>query len=537
MPWVLGLSSAATLSFWGLLYWTWQRPFTHYDAVPLFFVVGSLVLLLLLGRQVPWPVWLWWGWGAASTLWSLAPGSSFQGSLWELGYVAAFAAGAAAAKMLWSYATLNAALLANQLFSAVSLASFGLSTFFSGSLHYVLGAQALVIIPPLLYAAFKSRWQLVASIALAVALYAALISGARAVYLPLLLLLPLAVLGLWRERVPLWRLGAVLGAVALLVWGFNAASQNPNLQSATNKLSLQAQTSSFSAQGAFTTRLQMWEQTWQMALKHPLGTGNASFREVLPAYILYPTVTFNSAHNYYLETLSTGGWPRFLLLLGLLLWLFLSRLRPHWPWVLSAAGLWATLAFDVTGYYPGVMMLAFGALGLLYALPQQHPPHPQRPLAWAMLTLATLMALWWFWPCQGNACVTQRYFAQRLQVETLLPKLPANQQQNLLQQTLKLNQSFWVYSALYRYAQTPQQQLQYAREISQRFPKQTPNSYLFWAKAALATGNRAEARQALQQGLSVFPPSLAVAGVPLDLNNLTQWFNEAAKLQQELDTP
>ena len=75
------------------LFWLWQQTFSHYDAMPLGLVglvLGSLVFLM---PQLPRILWAWWGLGLLSILWSLTPGNTLALGLWELAYLAAFAAG------------------------------------------------------------------------------------------------------------------------------------------------------------------------------------------------------------------------------------------------------------------------------------------------------------------------------------------------------------------------------------------------------------------------------------------------------------
>jgi len=344
-------------------FWLWQQTFSHYDAMPLGLVglvLGSLFLLL---PRVPRILWAWWGLGLLSILWSLTPGNTLALGLWELAYLAAFAAGG----WLVGFVGLNIVLLGYGLLTTLTLAWAGLVMYFSGSSHYVAGAQALVLIPLAMVWMFRSRWPLLSGILLTGALYLALLSGARAVYLPLTIIALLMVWRLWREGLALWHIGLALGVVVAAVMAIDAALPFSPFQNAWGlKASLTKQVQDVAAEGSIGSRLQMWEQTLNIALQHPLGTGNGSFRDTLAAYLQYPGILFSNAHNYYLETAATGGWLRLLLLLVILGWLLWQGWSSSaWPWALGAAGLWATLAFDVTGMYPAVMMLAFASLGAL----------------------------------------------------------------------------------------------------------------------------------------------------------------------------
>jgi O-antigen ligase len=306
----------------------------------------------------------------------------------------------------------------------------------------------------------------------------------------------------------------------------------------------QKQISDSQGGGSFSSRLQMWDQTLGMAVQYPLGTGNGSFKDVLPAFIKYPTVTFSSAHNYYVETAATGGWLRLIALLGLLYWAFRRGWSSNaWSTTLGVAGLWATLAFDITGYFPQLMMLAFAGLGVLVGQPDVKVP---KPAPWPILeiglrigALATMigMAVWWFAPCVGDRCAIDRHLGRSSDVlGALRSGLNPEAQNRLLQDAERLNpMSVWVWQARLQYAETPPERLKILREIGTRFPLQHPDQYLEWAKTAVRVGDKAEAIRVLRLGLERFPPNLHPAGVPLEkVNWYADWLSEAKKMLSEL---
>src|SRR5690606_13644161 len=100
------------------------------------YIVPAFILLILLGRRLSIPVWLWWCWGALTLVWSVAPGASHATILWEITYLAAFAAA------WWRPAVWFAAVyvIANGLADQLALSTFGLAQYMSGSVHYVAGA-------------------------------------------------------------------------------------------------------------------------------------------------------------------------------------------------------------------------------------------------------------------------------------------------------------------------------------------------------------------------------------------------------------
>jgi len=491
------------------LFWLWQQTFTHYDAVPLGLVGVVLGALILLMPRVPRILWAWWGLGLLSILWSLTPGNTLALGLWELAYLAAFAAGG----WLVGFVGLNVVLLGYGLLTTLTLAWAGLVMYFSGSSHYVAGAQSLVLIPLAMVWVFRSRWPLLSGILLAGALYLALLSGARAVYLPLTIITFLMVWRLWREGFAPWRIGLALGAVVAAVMAIDATLPFSPVQNALGlKASLTKQVQDVAAEGSVGSRLQMWGQTLNIALQHPLGTGNGSFRDTLAAFLQYPGILFSNAHNYYLETAATGGWLRLLLLLAILGWLLWQGWSSSaWPWALGAAGLWATLAFDVTGMYPAVMMLAFASLGALQnqAKAPLATSFSNKRIDWAIpvagLVLAAGLAFWWYWPCEQN-CAISRYLGFRSAVLTELEQVSVSKREELLRDAARLNpKSLWVYRTQLEYTQTPQEKIKLLQHIVEVFPLANPTYYLQLAELAVQLNRPKEAIQVLELGLSRFP--------------------------------
>ncbi len=525
----------ASLALFIALLWLWPGVYTHYDPPPLAWMAGVLAGLALLASGVPLGLWLWWGLGLLTLAWSLTPGNTLAVGLWELAYLAAFAAGRWAAAWVWWGLLLF--LLGYGLFTTLSLAWAGLVQFFSGSAHYVAGAQALLLVPIALWGLFRWPWRF-GPLAVA-AVYLALSSGARAVYLPLLCILALLLYRLWREGTSPAQLALWLGGVALLVWAIDAALPFHPVQTALlGKAAPEQQLQALAPEGSFGTRLAMWHQTLLMALEHPLGTGNGSFRDILPAYLRYPGVLYSSAHNYYLEQAATGGWLRLLVWLGLLGWMLWRGWKtPAWPWALGMGGLWATLAFDITGAYPAVMMLAFASLGMTYGQIQkiaagQTTPR-QRIASIAGTALAIGLAAWWYWPCTAD-CATDRHLGYRPEVLRLLREAPPQERQALLDKAAQRNpKSLWVWRARLEGA-TGQERLHLLREVTQRFPLVSPGYYLERARLAWALGFPEEAIATLEQGLAHFPPGFKVYQAANFFGALSpvyqEWEEEAPRL-------
>lgn len=509
------------LTLFTTLLWLWQQVFSHYDAAPLWLVglvLGASVILL---SKIPPILWAWWGLGLFSIFWSLTPANTLVLGLWELAYLAAFAAGG----WLLGFVVLNLVLLGYGLLTTLLLAWTGMVMYFSGSTHYVAGAQALVLIPLATQWMFRSRLPLLSGILLTGTLYLALMSGARAVYLPLAAISLLLAWRLWREGVAWWRIGTGLGAVAIAVIAIDTMLPFTPVQNALGmKATIAKQVQDLVPEGSFGSRLQMWQQTLNIALQEPLGTGNGSFRDVLAAYQQYPGVLFSSAHNYYLETAATGGWLRLLLLLGILGWiLWRGWNSPAWPWALGAAGLWATLAFDITGMYPAVMMLAFASLGAVYGQIQGSggsqngwiKPNLGLAVSLVGIGLAIGLTAWWYWPC-AHDCANGRHLGYRPEVLAEAAKLSGSEQAALLERAAQLNpKSLWVYRVKLQHAQTLAEQLAVLSQINRSFPFASPDYYWQQVQVALQLGRREEAIAALEAGLERFPPGFQPAGIPL----------------------
>lgn len=511
----------------------WQRVSLISMVPPLLFVAVSLVALALTFRRVPTLAWLWWLLGAASLLWSLTPGNSLVAVLWAIIYLAAMVLG----HWRFGFIVVNLALLYTNLEKALALNYFGLEKYVSGSVHYVMGAQALILVPLAFAAAVREKRPWVAAgafLVLVVASYGALISGARAVYVPLLVLaIVLPVRSLVAGVRPL-RVLTVLVLLAGGLWGLDTvipkggapsdiaagAAANPGGSPLGNalstKASVEAQAAGLSNYGGIRNRVRLWHQGAAIGLANPLGAGAGSFPTVVHSYQRYPMAWSNSAHNIFVETFAELGWLGFLLL-ALLVGVPLVRvwLTPRWPIALSLFAIWFTLMVDVTSSHAYLMALAFATLGATYAArpaaSERRATLLERRAALAAPAVAGIavvaIALWWYLPCNADDCATARYLGYPEAVVTALEAAPAEDRAPLLLRARELYpQSLWVLQLQRSVAATPQQRLALSQEIVERFPYQHPNNYLALANISLEIGDAEGARTALERGLEIFPP-------------------------------
>lgn len=514
----LALTSLSTIA---ILYLRWRSLDFTFHQPPIWVIAVPVVVAIAWLRRLPLTMSLWWLAGSVTIAWSLAPGNTLVASLWELLFLAAFIAGT------WrpGFWILAIALLLTGVADSLSLNMFGLEMYISGSIHYVAGAQALTIVPISLWyllrpGSYSVLVRLSMGILVILSTYMALASGARAVYLPFLISIAAFVIRFMvTVRAAKWLAPLTLVALALVLSLVDSFVTNQPIGTALGvKGSVSAQVEATGDSGVFTQRLRFWEQTVDMAVANPLGTGNGSYAAVSHAYQKYPMLWARSPHNYFLETAATGGWLRLALLLALLVFpLWRVWNSNEWAWSLAAAGLWATLAFDVTSYYSSVMGFAFLTLGAATSLSWTKRSDGNAVRERVRITLPSAIRavfavaamgvfLWWYVPCNEETCATSRYLGIDYKVmPTLAQSSPATRSEIFVELKRLYPQSLWVLQAASKYADNGSDMLEIRREIALRFPDQHPDNYLDWAHAALAVGDQAEAKTALRTGLEYFP--------------------------------
>lgn len=529
---LLGLLSAGTLFTW--------------SPVPFWVPVVALAASVLLVRRVPAWVAAFWLLGLLSLAWSLAPGDTLLTSLWALSYVALAAAG----RFRHAFLVVMVYLLLQALFSAWSLNHFGLVSYVSGSVHYLLGAKALVVLAPALtgFAVTRRTWLVVPLWTLAtLAAYGALMSGSRGVYLPLAIVLVLACLRLVRRPGRRRRALAGIALMAVAIVAVDAAlPSHPVATAFERKASLGAQQAAVQASGGFTQRLRFWDQGLGMAVARPLGVGAGGFRSTINAFQRFPMVWSSSPHDVFVETAATVGWPGLALLVVLLATAFARAWRSdRWPWALALLGIWSTLAVDITADYPGMMAIAFGVVGACLGAvkprddatsPGARPGKVARSLT-AGLVIATGVALtaWWFVPCSGTTCALSRWRGAETKVGAALPRVPASERSAYFHRLQGLYpKSLWVLRLEQAYASTPARRLALAREVATRYPLETWQNYLSWAQLSLAQHHPAQAREAVKRGLEVFGPhSRRYPGWRSDPSGFARWLQDAKAILAE----
>lgn len=466
----------------------------------------------LLVRRIPAAVAVLWLLGLLSYAWTLAPGNTLLASLWGLGVVAAAAAGRWAAGFL----IVLTGVFLNQLQNALALNAFGLQAYLSGSVHYRLGAIALVLLPVALAAVARERrrwllpvWLLTAT----VAAFGALISGSRGVYLPLAVVVAALVARTGRQRRGLWRVLLAIAVIAVaIVLADRAVPYHPVAAALGAKASVSAQVSAVGTAGNFTQRLRYWDQGLAMALQRPLGVGLGGFRSTIHAFQRFPMVWSSSPHNVFVETVATLGWPGLVCLAFLLLSAAARAWRSaRWPWALALVGIWFTLSVDVTADYPSMMVVAFGAIGACYGTAPSTLPRLRRRASEALAALAVLagaaVAVWWFAPCSGPQCALTHWRGVPYLATSTVTALPEGDRGAFLAGLERLYpRSLWVLQLEERYAPSSEERLALAKRIALRYPLESWRNYLTWADLSLQAGDVAQAKEAVRRGLAVFGP-------------------------------
>ncbi|HKI58555.1 MAG TPA: O-antigen ligase family protein [Trueperaceae bacterium] len=518
--------------------------------VPLWVVGMALVATLLMLRRVPLLVAALWGLGMASYAWSLTPGDTLLAALWGLVTVALAAAGRTSGVLLLALAFVEL----RGLESALALNQFGLESYRSGSVHYLLGAKSLVVLAPALVGFVRSRraWLTAALWALAtVAVYGALMSGSRGVYLPLVVILLVVTVRLLRKREGRVRVvvGLLLAAVCVVA-ADRVLPGHPVAEALFHKASLHMQESAVSQAGSFTQRLRFWDQGLAMARAHPLGVGLGGFRGTIHAFQRFPMVWSSSPHDVFVETVSTVGWPGLGILLLLLASAFWRAWRsPRWPWALALFGIWFHLAVDVTADYPSILAVAFAAVGACLGSAggggdsgPTAAPGWNRPRAWLaglVVVAGSALAVWWFVPCSGPMCAVTRWRGVEYRAVSAARQIPSEERPAYFARLEKLYPvSLWVLEVERAYAPTLDARLALTRRIAERYPLQSWRNYQQWAELSLQAGDRAQALEAVDRGLKLFgPDSARYPEARADPAGYRAWLEEAKRIEASTSSP
>lgn len=544
------LETAIPVLLAGAVVVLWRGTVFLWQVSPVWISIIGVVALLSRLRHVPRIGWWWWLFVITSVGWSLAPGSTLASATWVPLYLAAFAVGSTDVVM-----PLLLLLSFDGLFSVVSLQLAHLTAYFSGSVNYLTGTLCLVSLPWSIHGAVEAEgWgRRVGWAALVgVLLYGALVSGARAVYLPLVLAVAVAVWRLARSRRSRGPLAVCAAlAVGVVVLGNTVIPGRPVSTALFTKA--RATEASVSPDGlgmdAIRSRLLMWDQAIGIGAEHPLGTGFGTFRDTIQGFQRFPSINFASAHNFVAESFATQGWLGTILLLAWIGGALSMGLRSAsgWPLALGAAALWTQMLFGITWSLPVIPILAFWVLGA--GVPRRAPGRPPastpsrravsaRLAAQVGVSVVLALIVYWAIPCPGGACALGLRMGYRpVATEYVHHAAPVDQAAALARLQSLNPRSLWVWNLALSGADGSSARLAAIRSLAVRFPYSSPETYLSWATAAEAVGDRAEARRALLTGLHYFPPKIKPAGVPLQsrVSQYETWTRKAREMLRALD--
>ncbi|WP_027481219.1 O-antigen ligase family protein [Deinococcus pimensis] len=522
-----GVTQGVTLVVTGIaLLTTYQLntlgPQFSQQPLPLLIGFGTLAVHLLRRHDLPLLAWLWWASGLLTLLWSRAPGDTINLALWELTYLAAFIAG----RTRHAATLVLGLLLLNGLYTNLVSITLGGISYLSGSSLYTSAAQALPLLPVGLTLWLRHpRLKVWAAGVTVLAAYAVAMSGSRSVTVPALLVSLLALGLLHRKGVSLRVLGSVVLTMALGVAAIDAVvPKHPLLQATTVKGAMTVSTADAEQGGNLQTRLQMWEAAADLAWRHPLGVGNGAYQNAFQAYLRWPVYFSRFPHNYYLETVATGGWARMitlLLLLGLVL--RASWREGRWSWGLGALGLWLSLLTDITGDMPLVMIAAFVTLGAAFG-PTKATEREDLTLGssvarfggwgWSALLIAVTLA--WFWPLRTLGSPLQQHLAWLPELKDRLPHVSPAEADLLLDHATRMNpDSFDPYRLRLALARTPAQQERALQEVIERFPYAYLRAYLDLAALKTQQQDVPAAQVVLKQGIERFSRTTSPLGLTL----------------------
>lgn len=507
----LGLAVVWALSRRVDLLWT---------AAPVWVTASALVVIALAARRVPVDVACLWLLGLASYAWSLAPGDTLLAAIWTLVFVAAAVAG----RWRAGFVLTAAVIVVYGLQDALTLNAFHLQQYLSGSVHYRLGQVALVLVPVAVagYSRTSRKWLALSWWSVAfLSAFAALMSGSRGVYVPLVVIFAVSFWRLARTAALGPRLivgtGSLLAAIVLTD---AAIPFHPVREALTSKASLHAQEVAVRHSGSFTDRLRFWDQGLHMALSRPLGVGLGAFRSTVHAFQRFPMLWSSSPHNVFVETVATTGWLGLALLVLVLVRAFWQGwTSTRWPWALALAGIWFALSADVTADYPSIMVIAFGTVGACLGSGNgsgvtsdaigsiRRPDRRLGTVIPAMVVVAGIaLSIWWFLPCSGTECVLSRWRGVEYKAVAAVRQMPDDARPAFFARLERLYpRSLWVLQLEEAYA-PPSGKLLAARRIALAYPLESWQNYLVWANLSIQAGDVREAKRAALAGLRVFGP-------------------------------
>lgn len=484
--------------------------YLRHNAPVVFVILGGIVLAagLVALRGRAWRavalVAAWALWGALSLLWSQSPSATVAASGWYFLYLAFFVLG-----IRWPRPYLVLFALVNVIIAAagVDILLVTGSTLHKGVWYEknIQGAQYLLLLPVLLHWAFgKHRYAPLLALPVGMGIYFTSLTNSVSSYILVLVGLAVIFVIYGRKLLDRKNLVTMLGIVALLAagWGLGRLMVPPFDTGLAETIEAKGST--------FTWRLKLLEDVGRRALAElPLGTGAGTMRNLLSNLQTHPGVESVDAHNYYLQTVMEVGPVGLVLLLGLFAYgLYHGYRNRRWGVLVALILFMGILAFSVPAYFPAIMMLYFGLLGVACSSPAtgKAPALGARPASswrWASLGVLVVPLLWSWWslPCDDAQCALGRKLGDRDTVTRVFNEAAPETKLALAQGAMARNPNSLfaeeLYASAYELTGDSEGFLQIRRHIAAKYPASDVYVFAAWCEAALAASQPDEAAEAL----------------------------------------
>lgn len=461
-------------------------------------------------------------WVLTTLFWSIAPASTARATMWTfLGLSAVFVG------MSWPRATIIGVLVTNLLVVANGLDIL----LVTGTSHFqgvwfnknVQASQMLIIVPFLAYWACQSkRYAPYFSFLLGPAIVLTFLTRSLAAQILVLLCLFAAIL-YFSLRVPRPDLRTAAFTIALLLSGSILAVnmiQPTGVQILGLGLGVGDVGQSMSKSNtafSLSHRLEMLTYGLKAAKGSSfLGQGGGTMRDIYPSLKEMAGLNVPDIHNVYVQSLATLGVPGLVLLCAVLLSAIRVAVRARrWPLAASVFLFAGYLAWDVSAYFPPLMILFFALTGA--ALGSGSSARDSGTITSSTATRAAvvgtvatvlLVGLWWLQPCTDSECALNRKLAAEDVVTDVYQASSPTERLSLgLVATARNPISVWprlITAEAHIDNGNLEAGLEVYREAAIQMPFATDDLYIGWYRTSIELGNIDEAAQARRAALETY---------------------------------
>ncbi len=462
------------------------------------------------------PVIAWVLLSISSTFWSLSPSETVKTSMWHFIYLAAFAVG-----WRWSKQFLLLFLIVNAwiIFGGVDILLVLSEDFMKGVWFEknVQGAQFILFLP-LITALMLTKHKFAPLMGLIVGFCLFLLTLTAATAAQILTII--GIIAVASTQIKTWlskdNIANVLGVLIFSAMGFLIGWYLITPEGVEVGTVGIGDTDSRPTSAVITSlqgRLFVIEDVGRKAIAAlPLGVGSGTLRNIYSHLQTHPEVESVDAHMYYLQTLLELGILGLLLLITIFVMALINSWRyKRWGIFFSLFMFMGYLAFSVPAYYPAMMTLFFGLMGIANSPTNfQFASQGKYLPLWSLAPILCipLFWLWWSSPCQNVDCALGRKLADRDTIRQIHSSLSIDEQLYLLEEAKERNPESLYFYRLYvnAYKKTGDDEgvLELYREIADKFPAADLDVYIDWREAARTLNNEEEAQKAYQASLHYF---------------------------------